>query len=121
MSEYECDWPQCEYKGEWAHSFVDTDDIHRPVCRAHALEARSVGAIVRPISEVQDVKVPKKPQTQAEQERQWQSFREQPEVRRFFGEDPSRPSRPPLREAFANLAGALLDKAKEEVERWRKQ
>lgn len=120
--DYRCDWPNCEPPRR-AVAFVDQGETHRPVCAMHAdyVVDNELGRVVG-IEQIDPKKVPRKVPTQAERERA-PAPSEPPidEVERHTQPTDTRPSRPPLREAFANLAAALLDSAKEEVERWRRR
>lgn len=110
---YLCEWPGCV--GQLAVYYVDQGETHRPVCVDHCAQAEASGGRCSSIETVDPLKVPHKPPTQRD--------RNPPEASNQayspLGPGPM-PSRPPLREAFANLATALLETAKLEVERWRK-
>lgn len=112
---FSCDWPgQYGVCGEKAEKYVDQGSTHRPVCEVHAQVAiRTSGLSCPHINLIDPEKVPKKTPTQAE----WKLLSE----KNASAPPPAMPSRPPLREAFADLGAALLELAKGRLEDWRKR
>jgi hypothetical protein len=115
---YTCDWPglaggAC---GAPAVRYIDHGSVHRPVCAEHARTASQVSLDTScPFIELVDpAKVPKKTPTQVERVKSQELPPASPSI-----PHPAMPSRPPLRQAVAELGAALLDLAKGKLEDWR--
>jgi len=123
-----CDWPingvACGKPAQW---FIEVDGVHRPLCdectgyAARIAEASNTPLHFEPIDGVDAERIPKKIPTQAE--RMGIGYppppKTSPSIPPALDPEP-RPSRPPLRQALADLAGALLEEAQKGVERWRR-
>jgi hypothetical protein len=122
---YTCDWPASGgVCGKQAFWFANGGAYHRPLCVEHSLEYQGSRSDVRRIDEIDPAKVPQKILTQAERKRLTgvrRNGRPFPDV--FTAADAAPPpsvapplSRPPLREALADVAISFLRNLKKKLD-----
>jgi hypothetical protein len=122
MSEFTCDEVKPEARrgvcGKPAEFFHDGGMYHRPLCSECAAARGTRLVPYPPISVVDPAKVPFSCGGFVDD----RPDREDPPVGHSGPPPPLQPlSRPPLREAFADLATALLLKGQEVIEDWRRR
>lgn len=142
-----CDWPdggkQCGAEAEWFISGVNSD---RPICTACLARVTPQPANHYSIQDIDPKRVPgptfvqpigppdpwagaKIPFQSVGGDRAYHATASGPQTTHISGfinnpmppPAPAQPSRPPLKDAFADLASALLDLGIKKIEDWRKR